>query len=227
MYKILSTALLLCGLQLALSAQATRIDYSVSINALPGSEDISAMSSLFENASLTTLYAEGKSRTEMKMGPMTSISILDEKAKKGLTLMDNFGQKQALTMNSKHFDKALKSANQEKDQVQVRKTGKRKEIAGVQCEQAVLTMSGQEIDLWYSPDIVIQSYMSEYQFEGIEGTPLEMNLQVEGMVMRLKATAVDRNAPVAENSFDMSIPEGYMASEMPLEEMPAEAFEME
>lgn len=90
MHKILSIALLLCGLQLALSAQATRIEYSVSINALPGSEDISAMSSLFENASLTTLYAEGKSRAEMKMGPMTSISILDEKAKKGLTLMDNF-----------------------------------------------------------------------------------------------------------------------------------------
>ena len=72
---------------------------------------------------------------------------------------------------------------------------------------------GKKVDLWFTGKIIPQNRNTQYTYEEINGFPLEIYTEDEGMKMRIVATEVSTSPPEAEN-FKLEIPKEYTETDL-------------
>ena len=143
------------------------------------------------------------SRTEINMGMGTATVVFNGEDKSGFTLMDLMGQKFAIKMTADEIDSEIKKL----PEMNVEITNETKEIAGYTCKKAILTIEGEEHNVFFTEELGDGKInLSNPIFKDIKGVMLEYSFEEEGIYQKLSAVSVEKKK-VADSEFEM--PEGY------------------
>ncbi len=184
-----------------------KITYKIDLS---GTELNMIQKQLFEMAKLTISFKEPFIRTEFDMGMVAHTVIADGSKNTGLMLFSMMGNKTAAKMTADDLAKK----QQEKGKYTVEYSDETKEIAGYKCKKATLKMeNGATLGLYYTEDIQPAKMNTEFTYREINGFPLEMQVDMNGMKINLVASSVDAS-PLPADYFSMEIPEGYTEADM-------------
>lgn len=178
-----------------------KIDYKIDLN---GSDMDPMAKMMMSGAKMSISFLGKKSRVDMTMNAMMrTVAISDETTKKSVVFMDMAGKKMAMIPEDDPTtlkeDYAATST----------KTGKSKTIAGYKCEEYIVkTKEGDEMHMWCTSKIKPQTSATDFSFKNVEGFPLEMDMNQDGMKMKMTATKVNLEQPDAK-LFSTAIPPGY------------------
>jgi len=165
---------------------------------------------LMEAAKLTIAFKDAYVKTDFDLGMVATTVIADGDSKTGLMLFSMMGNKTAAKMTAEDFSKKQK----EKGNYTIDYADETKEIAGYRCKKATVKLeNGATLSMFYTEDIQPAKINTEFTYEGIKGFPLEMQINMNGMVVNLVAGSVD-GTPLPENYFSMEIPEGYTETDL-------------
>lgn len=133
-----------------------------------------------------------------------SVIIHDGKADKTTILIDLMGSKYAMEAknNTAKKDETVKPTVTLLDET--------KDIAGYKCQKAEVTMIAddgeeQKLTVYYTKELMVQNF-GQTDIEGLDGYPLEYEMEKEGMIMKLTAKEVKKEK-VSKAEFD--IPKDY------------------
>lgn len=195
--------LLTVSQQLHAQAPATegRVVYDMKVSG----KDIDPMTAMMlSGANVDVAFKANKTRAAMKMAMMSSTAVIDNQAQKGLVLINAMGKKMAMEMKPEDFKDQGKASG-----YKVIKATNTKTIAGYLCNLAyVQDSTGEKYEVWYTPKIQYDGSASGFSYDGIDGLPLEVEINQDGMKMRLLAKSV-KVGPQDATLFDMKIPAGY------------------
>lgn len=150
----------------------------------------------------TKIFVKGdKSRTEISMAMSKNITIADYKKKTATFLMDVMGMKYAIKVGPEDMAKEEEAS---KD-IKIIYLDETKEIAGYKCKKAQITNKENiTITVFYTEEIKGNS--PDSRFKGLNGFPMEYEMNQNGMKMLITANEV-RKEKVDDKIFE--IPEGY------------------
>ena len=196
---------LLLGLGLQLQAQAPategRVVYDMKVSG-KGIDPMTAM--MLSGANVDVAFKGPMTRAAMKMAVMSSTAVIDNQSQKGLVLINAMGNKMAMEMKPEDFKDQQRTGD-----YKIIKTTSTKTIAGYLCFLAyVQDTTGEKYEVWYTNKIKYDGSASGFSYDGIDGLPLEVEINQDGMKMRLlaKSVKVGTQDPAL---FDMKIPAGY------------------
>jgi hypothetical protein len=197
--------LVLIGLGQQLSAQTPATEGRVVYDMKVSGKDIDPMMAMMmSGANVDVAFKGNKTRAAMKMTMMSSTAVIDNQAQKGLVLINAMGKKMAMEMKPEDFKDQQKTNN-----YKVIKTTSTKTIAGHLCNLAyVQDSTGEKFEVWYTNKVKYDGSASGFSYDGIEGLPLEVEINQDGMKMRLLAKSLKLGVQDAA-LFDMKIPAGY------------------
>ncbi len=154
---------------------------------------------------MTVSFKGDRSKSDMKMGMGNVSAIYDVKAKMLITLMDMMGQKNAIKMSEADMEK--ESGKQPKTSIKY--LDDTKVICGYTCHKAEVSTEGDKHKqvVYYTKDIVSKNANAmKGGLKGIEGFPLEYEMNMKGMGMKMTAKSISKDK-VDDAIF--KIPEGY------------------
>lgn len=160
-----------------------------------------ASASMMAGKEMVVFLKDSKSRTEIDMGMVKTITIADVKDKSNVTLMDLMGQKMAIKATKEEIEKH--QAAQKKPQITYLEDTK--EIAGYKCKKAQLKFDDSEdiTTIYYTTDI---SMSANDMIPGLQGFPMEYEMDMNG-VKALAIVKTIKAEKVADTQF--ITPEGY------------------
>lgn len=165
---------------------------------------------LFEATKLTISFKDAFVKTDLDMGMFGTTVIVDGGSKTGLMLFSMMGRKTASKMSTQFFSEKEKA----KGNYTVEYSDETKEIAGYKCKKASIKMeNGSTLLMFYAEDIQPSKVNTDFTYEGIKGFPLEMQVDMNGIVVNLVASNVDGSA-LPTDYFNMEIPQGYTESDI-------------
>lgn len=166
---------------------------------------------MMQNAKMELAFKGTSSRMEMSMGMMGNTTVItNDKAKKGLMLMNMMGMKFATPMEESDMEKSKDATSDIKYEI----TGKTKEIVGYKCKQAIGTDSeGNTLEIWFSSKIAPRSFGGQFEFADIDGFPLEMETMNDGVKMKMIAKSI-KTKDLSDSDFSLDIPDGYTVKSM-------------
>jgi GLPGLI family protein len=151
------------------------------------------------------MYTNGeKSRIEMNFGITSNTTIVDNKAKTSVVLMDMMGQKYMLKGSTEEPKDAVKP--------EIKYVDGTKEIAGYKCKKAEMTVTDKDgtkntFEVYYTEDI---PYDGKFKngISGLKGFPMEYTMRAPeyDMTMHFTVKSLSKEK-VSEDMF--KIPEGY------------------
>ena len=167
--------------------------------------DMNPMMKALLPSEVTTYFDKDRTCTVISMGMnmMETRLISDAVNFKYTTLISAMGRKVAMVLDKKQVDENFS----DRVNLKVVHTSEMKEIAGLQCKQALITDSTQNTyPVYYTEDLSLAEPNWSNPFRDIHGMLMEYSISFGGMVMKLKAkeivnTKVDAALYV--------IPEGY------------------
>jgi len=194
---------------LVLPAQVSQcsIEYQVDIVGAKGVPP--QAQEMMKDMVMTLAFNENASRMDMDMAMVQVSAISDGQEERTVVLNSMMGQKTAQVIEGDDFEEAQAQSGSPED-YEVRETGETKTIAGYLCRQAFISgpQIEEEVELWYTKKIVPATNLTQYDYQGIDGFPLEMVVNQQGMKMRMTASRVDTD-PKPDGYFDAVVPEGY------------------
>lgn len=170
-----------------------KVIYDVEID----SEDIPALMQVMMPSEATTWFSEGRSCMVMEgAGGMMEMRMISDPQKKIFAnLFSGMGQKMAILSNPDSL-KAKMSKKMDKD---VDFTGNTKVIAGIKCEEAVITGdSGAVFKVYYTDELDIETPNWGIGFGKIEGLMMEYDIEMRGLRLKLKAKEIVAAKPDPE-----------------------------
>lgn len=178
--------------------------------------NIQAQLGMMQGSEFTMIFSGDNSRTEMKMGSiMTNTTIINGEESKGLMLMSGMVGKKAVPMTEEDIKKQDEESSEEED-LEIEKTGEKKEIAGYECEKVILTTDeGDAMIMWITDKIKPSRTDGRFIREGMGGFPLAMEFNQQGMEMKFTAKEVLTKFETKEKElFNTEVPEGYEVTSM-------------
>jgi GLPGLI family protein len=193
----------------ALAQDNVTVTYSVEMEGLPPEQ-----AAMMKGMELKNYMKAGKTRSENSNPFSSTVSVIDDKGN-SITLIDAMGQKKFMKGNAKDQKKEGKDP-------QITQTKDTKTIAGYECKKAKVKFTtekgeSQESTVWYTEKLKPSGNGGARmgQFKGLNGMPLEFEMNYGPMKMKMTATAVS-TAPIPDSKFELST-EGY--TEMSPEDM--------
>jgi len=200
--------MLFIGMSVVSFAQMTEGKISYSMEFSSDNPDMAMGIAMMQGSKMDMHFAPGKSRTEVSMGSLgTMTTISDEKTKKVLSLMNMMGQKTAIesTTDVKPEDVA---------NYEVEITNETKEIMGYKCTKALMTTEdGTIMTVWFTKDIVATTKGQTYYNSQMPGFPMAFNVNQGGMNIQMTVTGIEKKAP-AKSLFETKVPDGYTVQSM-------------
>ncbi len=179
------------------------VTYKVNIDSETMDPQMAAMLPKF----IKVYYRDDKSRTEMNM-PMFSVVTIKDGTEKTLThLIDAQGNKSAKVQDyaeiKEQFPKDM--------QVDVREVDETKEIAGIECKKAVITIKEgdkkERMNVYYAPDLGNTNLnFDNIIFQKVPGMLMQFEMNDAGVNMELVASEVQKKR-VSKKMFE--IPKEY------------------
>lgn len=178
-------------------------------------EQMNAQLAMLGDMITTTYFKNDKSRSEMS-NPITgtTVFIADNAAKKSLTLMDNS------MIGKKYMENNLTPSEEDLKGITIENTNETKNILGYECDKYNVTMNKDGADVKmviYATDKLKAVTQQTTAFgKDFTGFPMlmELAIQQQGITMNLVIEVTEVKAEdVADDKFDMTVPEGYSKSE--------------
>lgn len=185
-----------------------QITYDIDLN---GADMEPMAKAMMKNATMELSFKGNSSRMDMSMGMMGKTTVItNEKAKKGLMLMNMIGMKFATPMEEADMEKNKEESSGFKFEI----TGKTKDIVGYSCKQAIGTdTEGNTFEVWFSEKIAPRSFGGSFNYTEINGFPLEMETMNDGVKMKMIANSV-KTDNIDDSEFSLEIPKGYTVKSM-------------
>jgi GLPGLI family protein len=208
MKKHLQLLVLFLGLSIVSFAQMKKgkITYDMSFSS--DNPEMAMGMSMMSGSKMSLSFIPGKSRSEVSMGMMgTMTTISDESSKKILSLTNMMGMKFATESTLDEAEAA--AGDQQKPKIEV--TSETKDIMGYKCTKAIMTTDAdgesQTVTMWFTKDIKAFTGGQQYYNEDMPGFPMEISVARDGMNIDMTVTAIEKK--VSKKVFDMTVPEGY------------------
>jgi len=157
---------------------------------------------------LTVSVKGTKSRTDLAMSGMNTITITDHSEKTSVRLLNLMGQKYAIRETTAEIEKKIAAEGK----VTVEYKDDTRTIAGYPCKKVIATVSKDgtvtTFEGWYNTEF--GSKMANFDnplFKDIDGTLLEFVMQSNEITMKFTATAVEKKN-LADKDFE--IPSDYV-----------------
>lgn len=152
---------------------------------------------------MTIFVKDGKSRSDVNMGPVSITTITNYKEKFQVSLKDIMGNKSMVRKSTDDFKK-------ENGEVTIKYIdGETKTIAGYKCNKAEMTTKnakdGKEFTtvVWYTEEFKPYSSTDFSKFGALKGTPMEFETKTgSGQTMKLTVKSITKGA-VADSKFDI------------------------
>ena len=159
---------------------------------------------MLKGAETVTYLKADKQRVDMIMPMQSTSSIMDNKNRNIVTLMDIMGQKFLIKMN----DSDIKKEQDTAPELVIKYTDETKDIAGYKCKKAEISAkdNGEKIvNVFYTEEI--SSIDLKPIYKGLKGFPLEYSVNQSGMEMKFTAKSISKET-VADSKFEIP-KEGY------------------
>lgn len=205
---LLPALILLIG-STVVAQDSYKINYEIELVDTGEMDEMTA--AMMQDMTMMLAFEGELSRVDMNMSMMNMSTRMNASQKKGIVLMEMMGMKTATMTDEEAFDES------KQPEVDVRKTGKTKSIAGYKCQQAFVKAKDatEEQEVWYTDKIKIQGTGTDYTYQGLDGFPLEMIVDDGQMKMRMTATSVSTDK-MGSDYFSTAVPAGYTIQEEPL-----------
>lgn len=156
---------------------------------------------------ITVSVKGNKSRTDMSMGGMNTVEIIDYKEKTSVSLLNLMGQKYALKMTTADIEKKAT----EKGTPSVELVSETKVIAGYTCNKAVVTINNDGVkstfEVFYCPELGSKMInFADPVYKDIDGALMEFSTSEQGMTMKFTATSIEKKNLSAK---DFEVPSDY------------------
>jgi hypothetical protein len=178
-----------------------RIVYAVTVEG----DNVDPMMKAMMPSEITTYYKGHLSATiiSMGMGMMETRMISDATERKYTTLISAMGKKIAMVLDGKQVETSFS----DRVPLKVRYTDEVKEIAGIQCRQAMVTDSTNNSYAVYFTEKLGQSdYNWSTPFKDIKGMMMDYSIRFDNVIMKLTAKEVIHEP---NDSSLFTVPEGY------------------
>jgi GLPGLI family protein len=160
---------------------------------------------MFKGAEMNVYIKNLKERIDVDMVLQSTTSIIDNKNKTLITLMDVMGQKYLIKMGEEDIKKEQESA----PEPDIKYSEETKEIAGYKCKKAVVTVNNGagivSANVFYTEEIPVSDIKSVYK--GLKGFPLEYAVNMGGIQMNFAAKTVSKET-IPDEKFEAP-KEGY------------------
>ncbi len=156
---------------------------------------------------LTVSIKGTKSRTDLQMSGMTTVTITDHIAKTSVSLLNMMGQKYAI----KKTTAEIETENAEVGETAVEFPDETKVIAGYTCKKVVVTVNDDGVkstfEGWYSSELGSKlANFTNPLFKDVDGALLEFIMVNREITMKFTATGVEKKSLPAK---DFEIPSDY------------------
>jgi GLPGLI family protein len=156
---------------------------------------------------LTVSIKGTKSRTDLQMSNMNTVTITDYTDKTSVALLNHMGQKYAIKKTSADIEKEM--SKETKSTVEL--TGETKMIAGYNCKKAVISVNDDGVKSTYEVYFTSEmgSKMANFDkpwYKDIDGVLLEFLMINRDITMKFTATSVEKKNLAAK---DFEIPSDY------------------
>ena len=202
---------------LSLTAQTTEGSVKYSIDLSSTNPEMEMQLAMLQGSTFEISFQGDLTRSEMNMGSMMKITtITNMKADNSLMLMSGMMGNIAVKITPDE----IKSATEEKEDVELTFSDETKEIQGYKCKKAITTDDeGTESTIWYTEEIQVNKLGQSYLNSDVPGFPLEFDINKGDLKMTMTSTEFNKklDKKKAKEMFDTSIPEGY--KEMTSEEL--------
>lgn len=178
-----------------------RIVYAVSVEG----DAVDPMMKAMMPSEITTYFKNHMTTTiiSMGMGMMETRMISDATARQYSTLISAMGKKVAMVMDGKTVEENFS----DRVPLKVRYTEEMKEIAGLQCHQAMITDStDNQYAVYYTDALGTVDYNWSTPFREIKGMMMEYSIRFDNVVLKLTAKEVVREP---NDSSLFVVPPGY------------------
>ncbi len=165
------------------------ITFNISVN-MPDNNNPQAAAMMQQGSSLKEYIKGDKMRTEMNMGMMHRVSIIDIKTKEVVTLIDMMGTKYEIKS-----DPNKPKPNEEKPDIKY--LDSTKTIAGYKCNAALVTVTSPKtgeknsFTIYYTDQLPYNEEVGLYK--GLKGFPLQFAMKQRGMTINCMAQSADSN----------------------------------
>lgn len=194
----------------AIFAQEGHLSYKLDMQA--DGPDYEMVKAMMGDMTLDIFFDKNNSRVDLSMGFMGSMIFISKNEKEGLMLNNIAGMKYATYLDRDKVEE--EESNEPKQKIEI--LDETKTILSYKCKKAIVyDEDGSAAEIWFTPDL--KNYLAQsnqYNYE-IEGLPLEIKIEKEGMAMVLTATSFSKKLE-DKGIFKMEIPEDY--KEMDYEE---------
>ncbi len=189
-------------------SQATKGKVSYDIYFSSDDPNVSAYADKMEGSVLELFFMDGKLRSDMYAGDMmTRTSISNKDQDTILVLLDGMMGKIAMKVTENDMNEEQRLAYENREIELIDET---KEVMGYSCKKAIITVGGSDESIvWYTEEILPNNRKSEYLFEEIPGTPLEMYSSWGKMNMKIVAFEFKEKLKKTDAIFSTKIPDGY------------------
>ena len=211
--SILAVVLVLNGWSNATAQKAFSgtISYDIKV---AGNAEAEAAMSMFK-ITMNQSFLGKKSKMNMSMGSMMDINtIFDADSKTGLVLMSTMGENMAVEMDGTNLNQYLGRQRQNQKPPKIKAFKKKtKKVAGYKCYRVEVTTEAEETKepvILYITEAIQPEGISQFhiQYPGLDGYPLIIEVEKDGMTITLEAEQVSKTKPKASD-FEMEIPDGY------------------
>lgn len=218
MKKTILSAVLALTTAFGVNAQLTEGHISYQIDMVADNPEMAMAVGMMQGSTLNTYINKEMTRTEMTMGTMmTTTTVMDVTAQKGIMLLSGMMGKKAIKLDLKTMNE---DAKKDVPKYTITKTTETKEILGYTCTKTVLTTEdGIELNYWLTDKIKANFEGQQMYFDGIDGFPLQFEIYNQGLRMTLTTTKLETSLTKEQKStlFGTDIPSGY--AEMSMEDL--------
>jgi GLPGLI family protein len=155
----------------------------------PGSELDPATAGQLPTA-MTIYVSPEKRKQTMTTSMMTQSTIVDNKEKKMVMLLDVMGQKMAIRSSQEEISKKI----EEKGKPKIKVTEETKEIAGYKCRKAEVTADDSETPgiYWFTDEINGDYSNWEQGMDEIKGMLMEYQVTTNNITMKMTAKTIEK-----------------------------------
>ncbi|MEI7723753.1 MAG: DUF4412 domain-containing protein [Bacteroidota bacterium] len=155
---------------------------------------------------LTVSVKGSKSRTDLQMSGMTTVTIDDYAEKTSVSLLNMMGQKYAIKQTTAEIEKEAAAEGQ----TSVELSDETKVIAGYTCKKVVVTVNDDgaksTFEGWYSSELGSKQVNFKSMYKDVDGAMLEFLMKNREVNMKFTATSVEKKSLPAK---DFEIPSDY------------------
>ena len=210
MFKILSTIIIIILFPFNNNVKAQAqfegvITYSISFEDSGLPKEALA---IFKNLEAITKIKSDKFRMELMMPMQSTVTIVDNKSKNSVTLVNIMKKKFAIKMNEADIIKDQAAY----PKIVIKYTNELKMLAGYNCKKAEISLisgKGKVMNVYYTEEI--QTNNTKAAYIDLKGFPLEYSSYQDGILMKFTVKSISKT-PVADSNFE--IPEGYIYTTM-------------